>query len=170
MALAKRSRVAQLRKREQARDHLQEAQVRGAQADKEQALADEQAARARRERAEVEERVALAEQAARERSAHADEERAAADELRAKAEKLAPGVADDGASTQRVDDTVPDRAGHLSRPARRYPSDGATAAEFRPGRSSLREDGRRRAAGSRSCRTAALRSPPRRAVDLGGAS
>jgi FtsZ-interacting cell division protein ZipA len=102
LALSRRSRVTQARKREQAREHLQEAQVRGAQAAKEQALAEEQAARARRERAEVEERAALAEQDARERAARAEEEQAAAAELRARAEKLAPDLAD-GESTQRLD-------------------------------------------------------------------
>jgi type II secretory pathway component HofQ len=96
LAVSKRSRVAQVRKREQAREHLQEAQVRGARAEQEQALAEEQAARARRERAEVQERAALAEQEARERAAHAGEEHAAAAELRAKAEKLSPDVASDG--------------------------------------------------------------------------
>ena len=64
--------------------------MRGARAEQEQALAEEQAARARRERAEVQERTALAEQEARERAARAGEEQAAADELRAKAEKIAP--------------------------------------------------------------------------------
>lgn len=95
VVLSKRSAVGKVRKREQAHEHLQEAQVRGARAEQEQALAEEQAARARRERAEVEERTTLAEQEARERAAHAGEEQSAADELRVKAEKLAPGVADD---------------------------------------------------------------------------
>ena len=40
LAMSRRSRTARLRKEEQAREHLQEAQVRGAQAAKEQALAD----------------------------------------------------------------------------------------------------------------------------------
>jgi phage protein D len=96
LALSKRSRVAQVRKREQAREHLQEAQVRSARAQQEQALAEEQAARARRERAEIQERTTLAEQEARERAARAGEEQAAADELRAKAQKGAPDLPADG--------------------------------------------------------------------------
>ena len=96
LALARRSRAGQIRKQEQARQHLEEAHIRGARADQEQALAEEQAARARRERAEVQERTALAEQEARERAARAGEEHAAAADLRAKAEKLAPDVAADG--------------------------------------------------------------------------
>ena len=40
LALSKRSRVAQVKKREQAREHLQEAQLRGAQAEKERAAAE----------------------------------------------------------------------------------------------------------------------------------
>ncbi|HYH73427.1 MAG TPA: hypothetical protein VD764_09420 [Nocardioides sp.] len=92
LALSKRSRVANLKKREQARDHLQEAQVLSARADKDQALAEEQAARARRERAEAEERTAVAEQEARERAARAGEQAAEAEQLRARAEKLAPGL------------------------------------------------------------------------------
>jgi phage protein D len=96
LALAKRSRVAKLRKREQAREQLQEAQVLSARAEKEQALAEEQAARARRERAEVEERTALAEQEARERAARAGQEQAEADRLRAKAAKAAPDLTPDG--------------------------------------------------------------------------
>ncbi len=95
LAMSRRSKAGQLRKQEQAREHLQEAHVRGARADQEQALAEEQAARARRERAEVEERTALAEQEARERAAHAGEEQAAADELRVKAQKIAPDVTDE---------------------------------------------------------------------------
>ena len=95
LALSKRSRVANLKKREQARDHLQEAQVLSARADKDQALAEEQAARARRERAEAEERTALAEQEARERATRAGEQAAEAEQLRAKAEKLAPGLSND---------------------------------------------------------------------------
>ena len=95
LAMSRRSKAGQLRKQEQAREHLQEAHVRGARADQEQALAEEQAARARRERAEVEERSVLAEQEARERAAHAGEEQARADELRAKAQKIAPDVTDD---------------------------------------------------------------------------
>jgi predicted Holliday junction resolvase-like endonuclease len=116
MALAKRSRVGQVRKREQARENLQEAQLRGARAEQEQALAEEQAARARRERAEVQERTALAEQEARERAARAGEEQAAADALRAKAEKLAPGMSADQHLRREPGDTVnPD-----------YPDGGAT--------------------------------------------
>ena len=57
LAMAKRNRINGARKREQARDHLREAELRGAQAEKEQALAEEQAARARRERAEVKNRL-----------------------------------------------------------------------------------------------------------------
>jgi biopolymer transport protein ExbB/TolQ len=95
LAMSKRSRVAQVKKREQAREHLQEAQVLGARAEKDQALAEEQTARARRERAEAEERTALAEQEARERAARAGEQQSEAERLRAQAEKLAPGVAAD---------------------------------------------------------------------------
>ena len=51
LAVAKRVTAAKARQREQARDHMQEAQLRAARADQEQALADEQADRARRERA-----------------------------------------------------------------------------------------------------------------------
>jgi FtsZ-interacting cell division protein ZipA len=94
LTMAKRSRINSARKREQARDHLREAQLRGAQAEKERAAAEEQAARARRERAEVEERTRLAEQEAEQRAAAAQEHASAADQLRAKAEKLAPGLAD----------------------------------------------------------------------------
>ena len=93
LAVAKRGSVGKARKQEQARDHLHEAELRAARADKEQALADEQAARARRERAEVEERAAQAEREAQERAGHAQHERSAAQELKAKAEKLAPGLA-----------------------------------------------------------------------------
>jgi FtsZ-interacting cell division protein ZipA len=97
LAVAKRGNAGKARKQDQARDHLQEAQLRTARADKEQALAEEQAARARRERAEVEERAAQAEREARERTAHAQGERSTAQELKAKAEKLAPGLShDDG--------------------------------------------------------------------------
>src|SRR3954466_8738239 len=53
LALSKRSRVAKVRKQEQPREHLQEAQVLSTRAEKDQALAEEQAARARRERAEA---------------------------------------------------------------------------------------------------------------------
>ena len=92
LAVANRGRAGGERKREQAREHLQEAQLRGTRAEKEQALADEQAARARRERAEVEERAAQAEREAEERAGRAHEERSAAEELRAKAESLDPGL------------------------------------------------------------------------------
>ena len=112
LAMARRSKAGQVRKREQAREHLQEAQIRGAKADRENALAEEQAARARRERAEVEERAAVAEREARERVANAQQERNAADELRAKAEKLAPDVAQErpGTSLGYAGGTDPDRA------------------------------------------------------------
>jgi hypothetical protein len=96
LALSRRSGAAKVRKREQAREHLQEAQVLSARAERDQALAEEQAARARRERAEVEERTAVAEREARERAAQAGEHASEAERLRAQAEKLAPGVAADG--------------------------------------------------------------------------
>jgi FtsZ-interacting cell division protein ZipA len=92
LAMAKRGRAGEERKHEQAREHLQEAQLRGTRAEKEEALADEQAARARRERAEVEERAAQAEREAEERAGRAHEDRSAAQELRAKAESLDPGL------------------------------------------------------------------------------
>ncbi|WP_209305366.1 hypothetical protein [Blastococcus sp. CT_GayMR20] len=118
LALSKRSRVANLKKREQAREHLQEAQVLSARADKDQALAEEQAARARRERAEAEERTALAEQEARERAARAGEQAKEAEQLRARAEKLAPDMgrdhrAHDGAT---LDGRIPDGPGHTVNP------------------------------------------------------
>lgn len=94
--LSKRSRISGARKREQAREQLQEAQIRSARADKEQALAEEQAAHARREMAEVQERAALAEKEARERSARADEDRTAAEQLRARAQKAAPDLVHGG--------------------------------------------------------------------------
>ena len=103
LAMSKRSGVAKAKKREQARDHLQEAQVRSARADHEQALAEEQSARARREKAEAEERAALAERESRERVAQAHDERSTAENLRAKAEKLAPGLADGQAGQHRGD-------------------------------------------------------------------
>ena len=106
LAMARRSRVAQGRKREQAREHLQEAEMRGVRAEQEQALAEEQAARARRERAEVEERTALAEQEARDRAARAGEEQSAADDLRAKAEKIAPDLTADRHPHREPGDTV----------------------------------------------------------------
>jgi FtsZ-interacting cell division protein ZipA len=100
--LSKRSRISNARKREAAREHLQEAQIRAARADKEQALAEEQSAAARRELAEVQERAALAEQEARERAARADEDRTAAEQLRARAQKAAPDlVRGDGPDTGR---------------------------------------------------------------------
>lgn len=115
-AMAKRSQGAKVRGREQAREHLQEAQVRGARADKEQAIAEEQSAGARRERAEVEERTALAEQEARERTARAGEERSAAEELRVKADKLAPDLTrEDHARPDPADDAHPDQPGGATR-------------------------------------------------------
>lgn len=96
--LSKRSRIGTARKREQAREQLQEAQVRSARADREQALAEEQAAAARRELAEVQERAAVAEREARALSARADEDRSAADQLRARARKAAPDLVHDGDS------------------------------------------------------------------------
>jgi biopolymer transport protein ExbB/TolQ len=103
---ARRSRVAGLRKREQARGQLQESRVLGAQAEQEQALAEEQAARARRELAEAQERAARAEVEARERAGLAEEHRASAQELHAKAEKAAPDLTaenprGDGGATRR---------------------------------------------------------------------
>jgi FtsZ-interacting cell division protein ZipA len=89
---ARRGKAGTARKQVQAREHLQESQVRQAEADRESALAEEQVARARRERAEVEERLARTEQDARERVGNAEGNRSAAQELREKAEKLAPGV------------------------------------------------------------------------------
>jgi hypothetical protein len=110
LAWSKRSRVAKIRNRERARENLQEAQVRGARAQREQALAEEQSARARRERAEVEERTAMAEQEARERATRAGEEQAAADDLRAKPQKIAPDLAADGHLHPRSGETAdPDR-------------------------------------------------------------
>ena len=85
-------RKTQDKKRTQARDHLHEAQVRSARAEKERATAEEQAARARRERAETEERAARAEEEARERYARAERERAEADSLQQRAQKLDPDV------------------------------------------------------------------------------
>ncbi|MGK5114442.1 MULTISPECIES: hypothetical protein [unclassified Geodermatophilus] len=117
LMLAKRNRINGARKREQAREHLQEAQMRGVQAEKERAAAEEQAARARRERAEVEERTRLAEQEAAQRHAQAQEHASAADQLRAKAEKLAPGLADqhdqhERRDAARYDGTGPDAGRH----------------------------------------------------------
>jgi FtsZ-interacting cell division protein ZipA len=109
LTMAKRNRINGAKKREQAREHLQEAQLRGAQAEKERAAAEEQAARARRERAEVEERSRLAEQEAQQRAGAAQEHASAADQLRAKAEKLAPGLAD---SHGRQSDGTPTDGGY----------------------------------------------------------
>src|SRR3954463_2221003 len=95
--MAKRNRVAKVKKREQAREHLQEAQVRAARAEQQQALAEEQAARARREQAEAQERHARPGQDAPRNHARAEEDRSTADRLRAKAEKLAPGLASEHA-------------------------------------------------------------------------
>jgi FtsZ-interacting cell division protein ZipA len=114
LTLAKRSRVANVKKREKAREHLQEAQVLQARAGKDQALAEEQAARARRERAEAEERTALAEQEARERAARAGEQHSEAERLRAQAEKLAPGMTTD---TRREPPTNGQPAEDWSQPA-----------------------------------------------------
>jgi FtsZ-interacting cell division protein ZipA len=84
VALSKRRKVSGLRKQEQAREHLQEAEVRGARADREQALAEEQA----------------------------HDERSAAEDLRAKAEKLAPGLADGQGGQHRAGEPVrPDESG-----------------------------------------------------------
>ena len=80
------------RNRTQAREHLQDAQVRSARAESERAAADEQAARARRERAEAEERVAGEEREARERAARAEEEHAKARGLEQRARELAPDL------------------------------------------------------------------------------
>ncbi len=92
---SKRSRIGNARKRELAREQLQEAQIRSARADKEQAMAEEQAAHARRELAEVQERAALAEKEARQMAARADEDRTAAEQLRARARKAAPDLVPD---------------------------------------------------------------------------
>jgi FtsZ-interacting cell division protein ZipA len=102
--LSKRSRITRARKREAAREHLQEAQIRSARAEKEQALAEEQAAGARRELAEAQERAALAEQEARQRAARADEDRSAAEQLRARAQKAAPDLVSGGTASGRADD------------------------------------------------------------------
>ena len=107
LAMAKRGRAGGERKREQAREHLQEAQLRGTRADREQALAEEQTARARRERAEVEERAMQAEREAQERAERAHEDRSAAQELKAKAENLDPGLRQD--DSLRQGDTGPIR-------------------------------------------------------------
>ncbi len=106
LAMAKRGRTGGERKREQAREHLHEAQLRGTRAEKEEALADEQAARARRERAEVEERAMQAEREAQERAGRAHEDRSAAQELKAKAENLDPGLRQDDTGPIRRHDAV----------------------------------------------------------------
>lgn len=131
VAMSKRSAAAGERKREQARDHLQEAQVRTARADREQASAEEQAARARRETAEAEERAAVAEREAREKVAGAHEERSTAEGLRAKAEKLAPGMNDQPPAQHRADvphtDAPPTEARAADQPPRAdEPGGGAT--------------------------------------------
>ena len=141
LTLAKRSRVANVKKREQAREHLQEAQVLAARAGKEQALAEEQAARARRERAEAEERTALAEQEARERAARAGEQQAEAEQLRAQAEKLAPGMSTDTRREPRPTHRRPARRGPVPagpghrpvpRPARRWRHPPLSSGAVRP--------------------------------------
>ncbi|MCZ2810242.1 hypothetical protein O2W15_02220 [Modestobacter sp. VKM Ac-2979] len=104
LAITKRGGASKERKREQALEHLREAEVLAARADEEQALADEQAARAQRERAEVEERTALAEKEAHEHTVHAQQERSRAAELKAKAEKLAPGLAQSEGGHARLED------------------------------------------------------------------
>src|SRR3954462_599507 len=109
--MAKRNRVAKVKKREQAREHLQEAQVRAARADKEQALAEEQAARARRERAEAEERTRIAAEEGRPAAAHAGEEAQQAEALRARAQKLAPDLTVDGHPHQAPGTASPDQPG-----------------------------------------------------------
>ena len=113
----------QARKREQAREHLQEAQVRTAKADQEQALAEEQAARARREKAEAEERAAVAEREARERVAQAHDERSTGRGAPGQGGEARPRPRD-GRRTARVDQVrteqrTADRAG--PRPTSRLP-------------------------------------------------
>ena len=107
LSLAKRGRAGGERKRELAREHLHEAQLRGTRAEKEEALGEEQAARARRERAEVEERAMQAEREAQERAGRAQEDRSAAQQLKAKAESLDPGLRQD--DSLRPSDTGPIR-------------------------------------------------------------
>ena len=107
LSMAKRGRAGGERKRELAREHLHEAQLRGTRAEKEEALGEEQAARARRERAEVEERAMQAEQEAQERAGRAQEDRSAAQQLKAKAESLDPGLRQD--DSLRPSDTGPIR-------------------------------------------------------------
>jgi len=100
------------KKQEQAREHLQEAQVRSNRAEQQQASAQEQVAAARRERAEVEERAALAEREAEQKLANARSEQAQADSLHQRAEHLAPGVGsgDDGYDDRAAEPTYDDRA------------------------------------------------------------
>ena len=74
----------------QAREHLDEANLRASRAQQEQATAEEQAARARRERAEAEERAAEVEREARKRLDTAEAERAEADAHYRRAEELSP--------------------------------------------------------------------------------
>jgi FtsZ-interacting cell division protein ZipA len=105
LSMAKRGRAGEERKRELAREHLHEAQLRGTRAEKEEALGEEQAARARRERAEVEERAMQAEREAQERAGRAQEDRSAAQQLKAKAESLDPGLRQD--DSLRPSDTGP---------------------------------------------------------------
>lgn len=92
------------RKRTQAREHLQEAQVRSAHAGSERAAAEEQAARARREGAEAEERVANEQREAQERAARAAQEHAEAQRLEQRARQLAPDLVD---SHREQDSTKP---------------------------------------------------------------
>jgi len=98
------------KKQEQAREHLQEAQVRSNRAEQQQASAQEQVAAARRERAEVEERAALAEREAEQKLADARSEQAQADNLHQRAEHLAPGVSGDGSGDRTAEPTYDDRA------------------------------------------------------------
>ncbi len=106
LSVTRRGRAGGERKREQAREHLHEAELRGARAEREQALGEEQAARARRERAEVEERAMQAEREAQERAGRAHEDRSAAQELKAKAENLDPGLRQDDTGPIRRHDAV----------------------------------------------------------------
>jgi len=124
---SKRSSAAKERKREQAREHLQESQVRAARADQQQALADEQAARARREQAEAQERATRAEQEAREIAGKAHEDRTAAEQLRAKAEKLAPGVSSDGGRHAGQDTSAQDSSSRGGAGYAETPNDGRFA-------------------------------------------
>ena len=69
------------KKQVKAREHLKEAQVRSAGAEKEAAAAQEQAARARRERTEMEERFVSEEREAQQRADRAAQQRAEAESL-----------------------------------------------------------------------------------------